>query len=252
MGPKIQVTNLSLSLGNVEILKNINLTAEPGQVQCIVGPNGGGKTSTLRCILGQMPHSGDIRFEWAPDDQTRTIGYVPQFLDFDKTLPVTVKNFMSMVCQQTPAFFGLRKAYKESIEKALNRVQLIDKEKTMIGNLSGGERQRLLFAQALVPEPSLVVLDEPMTSLDEAGMEIFEGLIQELSANDKTLLWVNHDMTQVKRASDKMTVIDTTTVVSGLTSDVLTEPMMRGNFRAKSELTDSATDLKEETVEGAS
>lgn len=186
MGPKISVTNLGLSLGNSTILDNVNMLAEPGEVHCIVGPNGDGKTSTLRCILGQMPHTGDIQFEWG---ESQSIGYVPQFLDFDKTLPVTVINFMAMVCQNTPAFLGLRKKYASAVESALDMVQLNGKEKTMIGNLSGGERQRLLFAQALIPEPSLLVLDEPMTSLDEAGIAIFERLIQDLAAKNKTLLW---------------------------------------------------------------
>ena len=228
MGPKISVTNLGLSLGNVEILDGINMQLEPGEVHCVVGPNGGGKTSTLRCILGQMPHTGEISFEWSDG---RTIGYVPQFLDFDKTLPVTVKNFMSMVCQKTPAFFGLRNKYQQAVTDALASVHLKDKENTMIGNLSGGERQRLLFAQALIPEPFFVVLDEPMTSLDEAGVAIFEGLIQDLAAQGKTLLWVNHDMTQVKRMADKVTVIDGGVIASGPVSEVLTEPMMHGNFR---------------------
>ena len=228
MGPKIRVSNLGLSLGNVSILNGVNMQAEPGEVHCIVGPNGGGKTSTLKCILGQMPHSGDIQFEWG---NNKSIGYVPQFLDFDKTLPITVKNFMAMVCQNTPAFLGLRKRNTELVAEALAKVQLLDKEKTMIGNLSGGERQRLLFAQALSPEPSLVVLDEPMTSLDEAGIAIFEGLIQELSSKGKTLLWVNHDMAQVKRIATKVSIIDGDVIASGPTNEVLTEPMMHGNFR---------------------
>ncbi len=231
MGPKISVLNLGLSLGNSTILSNINMLAKPGEVHCIVGPNGGGKTSTLRCILGQMPHTGDIQFEWG---ENKCIGYVPQFLDFDKTLPVTVNNFMTMVCQNTPAFLGLRKKYREAVAAALDIVKLNGKEKTMIGNLSGGERQRLLFAQALIPEPSLVVLDEPMTSLDEAGITIFEDLIQDLTARGKTLLWVNHDMAQVKRVSTRVTVIDTEVIASGPTNEILTEPMMHGNFRAGS------------------
>jgi zinc transport system ATP-binding protein len=238
MGPKINVTNLGLSLGNSEILNGINMQVDPGEVHCIVGPNGGGKTSTLRCILGQMPHTGNIEFEWG---DSRTIGYVPQFLDFDKTLPVTVKNFMSMVCQQTPAFFGLRKKYQKAVEDALASVHLKDKEKAMIGNLSGGERQRLLFAQALIPEPSLIVLDEPMTSLDEAGISIFEGLINDLTSKGKTLLWVNHDMAQVKRLANKLTVIDGGVIASGPVDEVLTEPMMHGNFRGVGEETPSNT-----------
>ena len=228
MGPKIRASNLSLSLANNSILNDINLEANPGEIHCIVGPNGGGKTSTLRCLLGQMPHTGDIQFEWG---KNKSIGYVPQFLDFDKTLPITVNNFMGMVCQNTPAFLGLRKNNKGLVASALAKVKLENKEKTMIGMLSGGERQRLLFAQAMIPEPSLVILDEPMTSLDEAGITIFENLIKELAAEGKTILWVNHDMAQVKRMASKVTVVDTEVIASGTTSDVLTEPMMHGNFR---------------------
>ncbi len=227
MGPTIKVSNLNLSLGNAKILENISLQAKPGQVHCIIGPNGGGKTSTLRSILGQMPHKGQIEFDWADNSN---IGYVPQFLDFDKTLPISVDNFMALVCQRTPAFWGIRKSYRAAIASALSRVQLKDKEKTMIGSLSGGERQRLLFAQALIPDPSLVILDEPMTSLDESGIAIFETLIKELRTDQKTILWVNHDMAQVKRIADQITVIDRRVIASGPTATTLTEPMMHGNF----------------------
>ena len=229
MGPQIRVSNLSLSLGNNPILNDVNLEVTPGEIHCIVGPNGGGKTSTLRCILGQMPHTGDIQLEWG---ENTNIGYVPQFLDFDKTLPITVKNFMAMVCQDMPAFLGLRKANRDLVASALAKVKLENKETTMIGTLSGGERQRLLFAQAMIPESSLVILDEPMTSLDEAGITIFENLIKELAAEGKTILWVNHDMAQVKRLASKVTVVDTEVIASGPTAEVLTEPMMHGNFRS--------------------
>lgn len=228
MGPKIRVKNLCLNLGNNRVLDYVSIAADPGEVHCIIGPNGGGKTSMLRCILGQMPHTGDITFDWEINE---TIGYIPQTLEFDRTLPITVDNFMAMTVQKTPAFMGLRRSYKEVAYNALKRVGLEGKHKQMIGSLSGGERQRLLFAQALVPEPALVILDEPMSALDEAGMTIFEKLIAELKAEDKTILWVNHDMEQVERLSDKITVIDRDVVASGPTASTLTESMRHGNFR---------------------
>lgn len=228
MGPIIRVKNLCLSLGNSQVLENINLEAGPGQIHCIIGPNGGGKTSTLRSILGQMPHTGEISFQWS---ENRSVGYVPQTLEFDRGLPVTVKNFMAMACQTTPAFFGLRKHYREAVANALARVGLVGKENQMIGNLSGGERQRLLFAQALVPDPALVILDEPMTALDEAGSTIFENLILSLKQENKTILWVNHDMEQVERLSDQITVVDRDVIASGPTATTLSESMKYGNFR---------------------
>lgn len=228
MGPKITVSNLSLTLGRTQVLDSVSLTAEPGEVHCIIGPNGGGKTSTIRCILGQMPHTGEIHFEW---DVNETIGYIPQVLEFDHFLPVTVTNFMAMTVQSTPAFFGLRGIFRDEVHNALKRVGLEGKEKRMMGSLSGGEKQRLLFAQALVPEPSLVILDEPMTALDESGMTIFEELILELKREGKTILWINHDMEQVERLSDKITVVDNQIIASGPTSTTLTESMRHGNFR---------------------
>ena len=101
----------------------------------------------------------------------------------------------------------------------------------MIGTLSGGERQRMLFAQALVPDPALVILDEPMTALDESGISIFENLIKSLKDQNKTILWVNHDMEQVQRLSDVITVIDRDVIASGPTQTTLTDSMKHGNFR---------------------
>jgi zinc transport system ATP-binding protein len=100
----------------------------------------------------------------------------------------------------------------------------------MIGNLSGGERQRLLFAQALIPSPSLLILDEPMTSLDESGARLFEALITELNDLGVTVLWINHDLDQVQRLAHSITVIDKTLIAHGPTHTTLTPAMQRGVF----------------------
>ena len=190
-------------------------------------PNGGGKTSTLRCILGQMPHTGTIRIDWR---ENRTIGYVPQLIEMEKTLPLSIDNFLTIVSQNKPAFTSTRKEAKVLIDQALERVGLTDKRKFMIGSLSGGERQRLLFAQALIPSPSLIVLDEPMTSLDEGGARVFEALIKQLHDEGNTVLWINHDLDQVEKMAADITVIDKRVIATGAVQDTLSADMKRGVF----------------------
>lgn len=227
-GPAVHVENLSLSLGNSQILSNMNFHIPSGSIHCFIGPNGGGKTSAIRCLLGQMPHKGTIQIDW---DEDRTIGYVPQLLEMERTLPLTIDNFFAIIAQNKPAFTGLRKNLKPRIDELLEKVGLIEKRKFMIGSLSGGERQRLLFAQALMPSPALLILDEPMTSMDEAGVSIFENLITQMSQSGVTILWVNHDLVQVQRMSQSITVVDRGALITGPTESILTGEMLKGNFK---------------------
>jgi zinc transport system ATP-binding protein len=228
-GPAIHVENLSLRLGNSPILSGMRFDIASGALHCLIGPNGGGKTSTARCLLGQMPHQGTIRFDWA-SGAGRTIGYVPQLIEMERTLPLTIDNFLTALSQDKPAFMATRKDKKILIDAALERVGLTAKRKFMIGSLSGGERQRLLFAQALIPAPALLVLDEPMTSLDEGGSRLFEELILQEQKSGTTILWINHDLDQVKRMAQTITVIDRSVIAHGRVADTLTADMQRGVF----------------------
>ena len=228
-GPAIHVENLSLLLGASKILSNMNFSIAAGSLHCFIGPNGGGKTTTARCLLGQMPHTGTIKFDWG-NRTTGTVGYVPQLIEMERTLPLTIDNFMTVISQNRPAFMSTRKDVQAVIDKALDRVGLTPKRKLMIGSLSGGERQRLLFAQALIPAPALLVLDEPMTSLDEGGARLFERLITELNAEGTTVLWINHDLDQVARLATAITVIDKGVLAHGPTASTLTPEMQRGAF----------------------
>lgn len=230
-GPAIIVDNLSLYLGANRILSDMQFSIAAGSLHCFIGPNGGGKTSTARCLLGQMPHTGTIRFDWQ-GGKPGTIGYVPQLIEMERTLPLTIDNFMTAISQNRPAFMGTHKRVKAAIDDALERVGLTAKRRLMIGSLSGGERQRLLFAQALVPAPDLLVLDEPMTSLDEGGARLFEQLITSLNAAGTTVLWINHDLAQVARLADAITVIDKCVLAHGPTATTLTPDMQRGAFHA--------------------
>lgn len=228
-GPAIHVENLSLRLGASRVLSGMHFGIASGALHCFVGPNGGGKTSTARCLLGQMPHQGTIHFDWSSGSR-RTIGYVPQLIEMERTLPLTIDNFLTALSQDKPAFMATRQDKKALIDAALDRVGLSAKRKFMIGSLSGGERQRLLFAQALIPAPALLVLDEPMTSLDEGGSRLFEELILQEHRSGTTILWINHDLDQVRRLAQTVTVIDRGILAHGPLADTLTAEMQRGVF----------------------
>lgn len=179
-GPSLLIEGLTLSLGENSILKDITFEASPGTIHCVIGPNGGGKASLIRSLLGQMPHQGKIRIQW--NSTSQTTGYVPQALDFDRTLPMTVGDFMAMICQQRPIFLGSSQKQCAFILSALERVGMQDKQNYQFGGLSGGERQRVLLAQALIPEPDLLILDEPASGLDKSGSEIMRSIIKELKS----------------------------------------------------------------------
>ncbi len=218
-GPSIHFENVSLTLGNTEILNELTFKINSGSLHCIIGPNGGGKTSLLRALLGQMPHTGTIDIGW---NKNRNIGYVPQTLNFDTTLPVTVENFMSMTCLNKPAFMNLSAKDRNILNKALERVNMAEKSKRLFGQLSGGERQRVLLAQALLPEPSLLILDEPTTGLDKAGAEIMRDLLHELKNMGVTILIIHHDLMEVKEIGDCVTCINREILFSGCPTTELT------------------------------
>jgi zinc transport system ATP-binding protein len=217
-GPSIKFANVTLELGNTRILDDVSFVIRAGTIHCIVGANGGGKTSLIRSLVGQMPHSGSISIEW---QQGHVIGYVPQALDFDKSLPITVLDFMAMTSQRRPVFLGVSRERRKVIEAVLERMGLSGKLKARLGSLSGGERQRVLFAQALIPEPALLVLDEPMTGLDLGGKEILEGAIKDFAKAGGTVVWVNHDIVQVNEIADALTYVNRKVLLDGAPREVL-------------------------------
>lgn len=218
-GPSVTFDNVGLVLGGNRILEWIDFHVDPGTIHCIIGPNGGGKTSLIRSLLGQMPHSGDIRIGWGANSTT---GYVPQALDFDRTLPLTVDDFMTMICQNRPVFAGMKPSSNERITEALERVGMADKRKYRFGGLSGGERQRVLLAQALIPHPALLVLDEPASGLDKTGAEVMHSLLQDLKGMGTTVVMIHHDLAEVKAIGDMVTCINQRMLFSGQPETELT------------------------------
>ncbi|MDH1283352.1 metal ABC transporter ATP-binding protein [Pseudomonas chengduensis] len=220
LGPGIEFAGVDLNLGRTRILDNVSFQVRAGSVHALVGPNGGGKSSLIKTLLGQMPHQGELRLHWpaAPG----TIGYVPQALEFDRGLPMTVDGFMAAMCQRRPAFLGLSRRHAPAIEQALARVGMQGKRKRRMGALSGGERQRVLLAQGLVPEAQLLVLDEPMSALDEPGVQVFEQLLRDWRQAGTTVLWIEHDLQAVGRLADRVTGLNRRVLFDDAPQQVLT------------------------------
>lgn len=223
-GPVVRFEGVGLSYGAARILGGIDLRAEAGRIHAIVGPNGGGKSSLLRCLMGQAPFSGTIALDW-PGASGR-IGYVPQVVEFDRNLPMTVTDFLTCFMARRPAFLRPRATTSDRIAALLKRVGLAGKARRRMGDLSGGERQRVLLAQALDDgqgaEPDLLVLDEPMAALDAAGAQVFETILTGLRDRGATLIWVEHDLAAVRRLADRVTAIDGQVLFQGAPQTELT------------------------------
>ena len=201
--PLLDVRNLSVRLGNELILDDVDMDIAYGTIHALVGPNGAGKTTLLRSIMGGMPHKGTIRFRFR---NSARIGYVPQLLDFERNLPITVGDFFRIMLEKKPVFLGRLKKKHEVILKALRQTEsdhLIDRK---IGGLSGGELRRVLLAQALTPLPEFLILDEPASSVDEYGIRLLEQVLTHLrNDHNLTVLMVAHDISMVSRVSDNAT-----------------------------------------------
>ena len=199
--PILEISHLTLQPGDRALLTDFCLAVERGTLHAIVGPNGAGKTTLLAAILGLVPFAGRIVARWAARGR---IGYVPQQFQVDRTLPVTVADFLALSRQQRPVCLGLAAATRKRISLLLDRVGLAGLEHRSLSVLSGGELRRVLLANALDPLPELLILDEPLSGLDDAGVRWLDDTLVSLKG-ELTTLMVSHDADQVERIADRIT-----------------------------------------------
>jgi zinc transport system ATP-binding protein len=199
----LEISGLTLRPGDQALLTNFSLTVARGSLHAIVGPNGAGKTTLLAAVLGLVPFTGRIVAHWAGRGR---IGYVPQQFQVDRTLPVTVADFLALTRQQRPVCIGVGAPTRSRISLLLNRVGLAGFEDRPLSVLSGGELRRALLANALDPLPELLILDEPLSGLDEAGARWLDDTLVSLKGEITTLM-VSHDADQVRRIADRVTVL---------------------------------------------
>ena len=201
--PLLEITGLTVNHGSEALLSNVSFSVRRGTLHALVGPNGAGKTTLLSAILGQSPFVGRITANWT---QSARIGYVPQAFHVDRSLPVTVADFLAVTRQQRPVCFGISGPTAQRIARLLDRVGLAGVDRRPLSVLSGGELRRVLLANALDPLPELLLLDEPAAGLDESAARWLDDTLVSLKG-DVTSVMVSHDSNQVRRIADDVTVV---------------------------------------------
>lgn len=213
----VKVDGLSVSYGARKVLSGVSLCVEPGEIVTIVGPNGSGKTSLLRAIIGAVkPSQG--RVTRAAGVQ---VGYVPQKLHIDKTLPITVARFLKL-----PGGVGAAE-----IEHALIQAGVPDLSNAQLSQLSGGQFQRVLLARALIGNPDLLLLDEATQGLDQRGSASFYQQIERVRQETGcAILMISHELHVVMSASDRVICLNGHVCCEGTPAVVASAPEYRALF----------------------
>ncbi len=199
--PAIEIKDLWFAYGGIPVLKEVSFTLEQGDFMAILGPNGGGKTTLLKLMLGILePKRGEIRILGKkPHNARERLGYVPQSTDINLTFPISVFE-LALMGRLSRSRFGRRYSYedKEKVASLLKKVGMWEYRFRPVGSLSGGQRQRIFIARALAVEPEILFLDEPTASVDREFEIGLYDLLKELNEN-VTIVVITHDVGVVSR-----------------------------------------------------
>ena len=213
----IEVQNLCVRYGNKEVLRNVNLSLSKNEIVTIVGPNGSGKTTLFKSIIGSTPiSSGKVLIR-----PNLKIGYVPQVLNIDRSLPLTVERFLSLENRR-------HKREALSAQQVLDSNDLLFKQ---ISTLSAGQLQRVLLARALVNKPDVLLLDEATRGLDQPGSAAFYRKIEEIrNTTGCAILMISHDLHVVMSASNRVICLNGHICCQGEPQSVASSPEYKAMF----------------------
>jgi zinc transport system ATP-binding protein len=202
----VEIKGLHFSYDGVFVLDGVDLKVEENDFLGIIGPNGGGKTTLLKIMLGLLkPTAGEITvLGGAPEEARKSIGYVPQYSKFDETFPITVMDvvLLGLMGNKAPGR-SFSRASKDKALAALERTGMEHLAGRAIGKLSVGQRQRVFIARAIAAEPLLLLLDEPTSSIDPTGQGDFYAILSELKSSMAIIL-VTHDMIAISKYVEKI------------------------------------------------
>ena len=234
----IKVHHMGVTLGEQVILEDVNMHIHCGTITAIIGKNGAGKTTLIRALLDDIPHEGQIDFRDTENGEIKKlkIGYVPQKLNIEKGTPISVYDLIASYQSISPVFWSKKRKLYEEIKEVLrvfDAEELIDKQ---VCNLSGGQLQRVLLSMALMDEPKLLLLDEPVSGIDQNGMERFYRTIDYLKKNfELAIVLISHDLDYVRKYADKVLLLDKTVIREGTPKEVFSSDEFRSVFGVRGE-----------------
>ncbi|WP_459188018.1 metal ABC transporter ATP-binding protein [Parabacteroides sp. APC149_11_2_Y6] len=196
MDKLIEIQNVTAAYGNKTVLHDISLNVYKDDFLGIIGPNGGGKTTLLKVILGLLaPTSGSIRFYWNGENvPSLKIGYLPQLNNIDKKFPISVRDVItSGLASEKPRFRSFTSQQKARVEEVIGQMGLEDLSTRAIGELSGGQLQRVLLGRSIVSQPQVLILDEPNSYVDKRFESRFYQLLEEIN-KESAIILVSHDI----------------------------------------------------------
>ena len=232
--PYIKVDNVSFAYGNNSILENLSFSVRRGEYLGIIGPNGGGKTTLIKIILGLLhPTNGTIMLFGKDShdfNEKHRIGYVPQrVMQTDKDFPATVFEVVRTGRIARLGFFErFSKKDTEVVDRAMEVAGIAKYRDTLVGNLSGGERQRVFIARALASEPDVLILDEPTVGVDIAAQKTFYEFLGALNReHNLTILFVSHDVDVISQETKTVLCLNHNMVCHGLPQNLLDEHILK-------------------------
>ncbi len=208
----VEINDLTVKYPGVKALDKLSFSINEGDFLGIIGPNGAGKSTLFSCMLGILTkYVGTIKFFGEDIRKSRNylkiIGYVPQKPIFEKNFPATVIDFVRMSLNHSDHLL---------IDKVLQQVWMHELGNRRIGNLSGGQQQRVFIAKALVNNPKVLILDEPVTGIDQQSIELFYSILRELNSKQKiTIIWSSHDLDAVNKLANHVACLNRTLFFHG-------------------------------------
>lgn len=223
----IKIHDLGVKYGEQTVLENINMHIHCGSLNAIIGKNGAGKSTLIKAILNDIPHTGSIEFKDTKDGHMAKlkIGYVPQSINIEKNTPVSVYDLIASYQFNYPVFLPKSKKLESKIKETLRVFEAEDLIDRQVCNLSGGQLQRVLLSMAIMDEPNLLLLDEPVSGIDQSGMELFYKTMNYLKSNyDLAIILISHDLDYVAKYANRVILLDKTIVKQGSAKEVFNSP----------------------------
>ncbi len=234
----IKVKHLGVQFNGQEVLSDVNLHIHCGSLNAVIGKNGAGKSTLVRAILGNIAHTGRIEFRDTKDGKMKKLktGYVPQSINIEKNTPVSVYDLLASFESRYPVFLPKSKKLYEKIKKSLRIFEAEDLIDRQVCNLSGGQLQRVLLSLAIMDEPNLLLLDEPVSGIDKNGMELFFKTMDYLKKHyDLAIILISHDLDYVAKYADHVVLLDKTVLKQGSVKEVYKSPEFEAVFSASKE-----------------